>query len=386
MTPSPRVLMAVGVDAAVSRTPGPKRDYAQVSALVNADMIDLGAIERSAAARLIRFMFGSAPALAWLSFARRAGYDVIVTDGEHVGIPLALLLRCSRSPVRHITIGHRLSARKKRPFFRVLRAHARMDLIAVHARRQYGIAIDELGIEPGRLALVPYQVDTAFFQPRPVPEERLIVSAGLEFRDYATLFRAVEGLGADVVVAAASRWSRHKLATLAPPKNVRIDSLDYEALRALYARAALVVVPLADVDNQAGVTTILEAMAMGKAVIVSQSLGQTDVIEDRRTSGRGKLRPRTASFSRALAAPSGTAVQATGFYVAPGDPDELRRAIDFLLAHPVERLRLGEAGRHVAQSLFTVEQFGERMRDLITRAHRMADDAPLRSEVGRSQA
>jgi hypothetical protein len=36
-------------------------------------------------------------------------------------------------------------------------------------------------------------------------------------------------------------------------------------------------VPLLDVPFQAGVTTILEAMAMEKTVICSRTLGQTDV-------------------------------------------------------------------------------------------------------------
>ena len=38
--------------------------------------------------------------------------------------------------------------------------------------------------------------------------------------------------------------------------------------------------PLRETDFQAGVTTILEAMAMGKAVIATRTTGQTDVITD----------------------------------------------------------------------------------------------------------
>jgi len=48
--------------------------------------------------------------------------------------------------------------------------------------------------------------------------------------------------------------------------------LDHRHLRDLYARARFVVVPLRDVDFDAGVTTITEAMAMGKAV-VSTAIG-----------------------------------------------------------------------------------------------------------------
>ena len=211
-------------------------------------------------AAAIRSVFGPTAAQAWLAFRRRGDYDAIGTDGEHLGIPLALLLRFSRSAVRHVTIGHRLSARKKRLFFSLLGVHRRIDRVALHSRHQYDLSVRTLGIEPYRLSLIPYQVDTTFWTPQKTPAERLVVSAGLEHRDYPTLFRAVEGLDAQVVIGAASHWSRHAFADVARPANVRVDSFDYTSLRALYARAALVVVPLADIDNQAGATISRRAM------------------------------------------------------------------------------------------------------------------------------
>jgi glycosyltransferase involved in cell wall biosynthesis len=365
VTRAPRVLVVVGTDTTRDTIAGPRRDYAVLAALLNATILDRSAIDRSFAARMIHATLGAAPAQAWLAYRRRGDHEVIVTDGEHVGIPLALLLRLSRSPVRHVTIGHRLSARKKRLFFRLLGVHRRIDRVALHSRRQYDFAVGALGIEPHRLSLIPYQVDTTFWSPRAVPAERLVVSAGLEHRDYATLFRAVDGLDVQVVIGAASNWSRHAFADVARPHNVRVDSFDYASLRDLYARAALVVVPLADVDNQAGVTTILEAMAMGKPVVVTQSLGQTDVVEDRRLQARGALRQRPASLTRTFAEQAGIPLEPTGLYVAPGDADGLRRAISFLLEHPDERARLGRAARASAEAFFTVEQFAERMRSLV---------------------
>ncbi len=360
-----RVLIAVSADTSRDTNPGPRRDYAELASLLGADVLDRRAVDTSFIGRAIRSTLGPAPAQAWLAFRRRGRYDVIVTDGEHIGIPLALLLRCSRSPVRHVTIGHRLSARKKRPFFRTLRVHRRMDRIALHARHQYDAAVTGLGIEPGRLAVIPYQVDTEFWQPQAVSEEPLVVSVGLEYRDYATLFRAVAGSDIRVVIGAASHWSHHGFGGEAPPPNVQVGRFDYTTLRDLYARASIVVVPLVDVDNQAGITTILEAMAMGKPLIVTQSLGQTDVVEDRRRTSRGGLRSRPASLTRLIAERLGIPVEATGFYVAPGDADGLRRAIDYLLVHPEDRARLGASGRRVAQELFTVEHFAERMRSLV---------------------
>ncbi|HEY6202661.1 MAG TPA: glycosyltransferase family 4 protein [Candidatus Limnocylindria bacterium] len=363
---SPRVLLTVGTDTTRDTSDAPRRDFTVLAADLEATLLDRSAVERSRVARAIQAVLGFAPAQAWLAYRRRDAFDVIVTDGEHVGIPLALLLRTSRSPVRHVTIGHRLTSRKKRLFFRVLGVQRRIDRFALHSRRQRDVAVQKLDVRPDRVALIPYQVDTKFWAPRPSADERLIVSAGLEHRDYGTFFRAVTGLDAHVVVGAASHWSKHAFTHAKPPENVRIGTFDYAGLRSLYARAAIVVVPLNDVDNQAGVTTILEAMSMGRPVIVTQSLGQTDVVEDRRRNARGAMRQRPQSLARSLATDAGIPIEPTGFYVAPGDAAGLRKAIDYLLAHPEERERLGHAGRRLADELFTVERFAERMRALVT--------------------
>jgi glycosyltransferase involved in cell wall biosynthesis len=362
---SGRVLLVVGADAA-RENGAPRRDYDVVARAVGATILDRHAVDDSLVARLIRRFAGVAPAQAWLAFRRRGQHDVILTDGEHVAIPLAILLRLGRSRIRHVTIGHRLSSPKKRLFLRTLRAHDRIDKIALHSRHQYEFALGELGIPASRLALVPYHVDTRFWSPRDVEPERLVVSAGLEHRDYSTLMRAARGLNAEFVIGAASHWSRHGFSAEEQPVNVRVGSFDYRALRDLYARAALVVVPLHDVDNQAGVTTILEAMAMGKAVVVTQSVGQTDVVEDRRRRERGVPRARPESLIGLLASEHGLAPEPNGFYVPPGDPDALRRAITYLLDHPAERERLGRAGRSLVERILTVEQFADRIRDLLT--------------------
>src|SRR5205823_3109909 len=138
--------------------------------------------------------------------------------------------------------GHRITAAKKRPFFRWLRVHSHIARVALHSRRQYELAVDELQIPEDHLAFVPYQVDSEFWCPQQVPEERMICSARLEFRDYPTLVKAVDGFDVRVVIGAASHWSkRHNSATdTARPSTVEVGSFDYFALRDLYARSAIV--------------------------------------------------------------------------------------------------------------------------------------------------
>jgi glycosyltransferase involved in cell wall biosynthesis len=281
------------------------------------------------------------------------------------------LLKLARAHIAHVTIGHRITASKKVPFFRWLKVQSHITRIALHARAQYEAGVEQLDIDPAKLALVPYQVDTRFWQPQPVAEEDVICSAGLEFRDYPTLMHAVDGLDVQVVIGAASHWSkrRNTAAGVEQPSNITVAAFDYAALRAQYARAAIVVVPLDDTDFQAGVTTILEAMAMAKPVIVTHSLGQTDVVEDRRTITRGsRPRRRPDSLLGQLARSEGVSLEPTGFYVPPSDPAAMRRAIEYLLEHPEERRRLGAAGRRTVERLTTVDQYALRLRDLVDNA------------------
>ncbi len=382
--PAPRVLLVITADDALTpHRGGPRKDYRVLADTLGATTLDRTAISRSRILRRLAKFVGVAPLQAWLAFRQRSRYDVIFTDGEHIGIPLAILLKLTRSHAAHVTVGHRLTADKKRPFFKWLGVHSHIDRLMVHSSRQHELAVHELGIPEDRLALIPYQVDAGFWQPQPdIAEERLICSAGLEFRDYPTLVRAVDGLDVKVVIGAASHWSkRRNNAHDEPlPSNVQVAAFDYEALRRVYARAAIVVVPLNDIDFQAGVTTILEAMAMSKAVIVTHSRGQTDVVEDRRRATRGaeEVRQRPPSLLGELARSAGMPVRPSGFYVPPEDPGALRRAIEYLMEHPERRHELGAAGREIIEKLVTVELFAERIRQLIDSA--VASKPGTRSE------
>lgn len=351
----------------------PRKDYAIIGRRLQADILEWSAARATPRLRLLCKLIGIARVQAWLAFQRRGQYDVILTDGEHIGIVLALLLKLARASVRHITIGHRISARKKRPFFRLLGVQSHLHTVILHSRYQYELAIERLGFKEEQLALFPYQVDTDFWHPMSAPEQRLIVSAGLEFRDYPTLFKAVDGLDVQVIVAAASHWSRRRNTALGVhrPENVTVSSLNYQELRELFARAAIVAVPVDDVDFQAGITTILEAMAMGKVVVATHTYGQTDVIEDRRSAtrageGTGE-RSRPMSLLRNVADEAEVMIEPNGFYVPPHDPGALQRAIVYLLEHPEDREQLGAAGRRAVERLMTVDQFAERIAQVVER-------------------
>jgi glycosyltransferase involved in cell wall biosynthesis len=262
-------------------------------------------------------------------------YDIVFSDGEHVGIPLALALRATANTTPHLVIGHHMTTRAKAPLFRSLRAHERMSRILVHSLRQGDLAHHELGIPVGKLAYVPYYADTEFWSAQPGGEQRLVLAAGREHRDYATLAEACCDVDARVFVAAGSVHSPSASTRLPVrwPSNFDMGFAGYTELRDLYQRAAVVVVPLIDTDFQAGVTTVLEAMSMGKAVVVTRTTGQSSVVHD----------------------------GITGITVAPGDGAEMRDAVEYLLDSPSERRRLGEAAREAVVAGFGVEAYARRL-------------------------
>src|SRR5579864_4173919 len=120
----PRVLLVITADDA--RKPhmrGPRKDYRVLGDVLNADTIDRSTVRSSGFLSLLARYAGMATVQAWQAFRQRNQYDVILTDGEHIGIPLALLLKLTRSKVKHVTIGHRLTAFKKKLFFKWLKVH-----------------------------------------------------------------------------------------------------------------------------------------------------------------------------------------------------------------------------------------------------------------------
>lgn len=270
---------------------------------------------------------------------KQRDFDRVFTNGENLAIPWTFLesLPGSRAYyARHVTIGHHVSPGKKRVFFKRLKLHRHLEKILVYANTQYVYARDILGIEDVRLALVAFHADTQFWRPQPDIEvyPGQIASAGLEWRDYPTLIEAVRPLTEVTLrLAASSPWSKHtnETADRTLPPHVSARRYSYEELRNLYASSAFVAVPLYENDFQAGVTTLLEAMAMGKAVVVTRTTGQTDVIVEGEN----------------------------GLTVAPGDVDGWRSAIARLQENPALRDRLGRNARVWVEENASLERWIE---------------------------
>ena len=320
-------------------------DYLALAEELQADLLDYAEARRRSGrvGRLIERAGGANALLAWATFRAARRYEAVLTDGEQVGLPYAALCRLrrrSRLP-RHSMIVHIMSVRKKVLLFKSLRLRDRIDALIVYSSSQQDFATTELGVRADRVYQTTFMVDCEFFSPDVVEPagRRMICSAGLEFRDYETLVAAVDGLDVDVVIAAASPWSKRAstIEGAAMPSNVSVTKLSLADLRQLYADALFVVMPLVETDFQAGITTILEAMAMGKAVVCTRTRGQTDTIVD----------------------------EVTGLYVPVGDSAAWRTAIQRLLDDPVEMTRLGAAGRERVEQTADLPVYAKRLAEIV---------------------
>ena len=335
------------IAAAVAGDAHPTMDYDALKTGIEArgscaELYDYRALEAETdgLVKLARKALGKDIALAVAGWRRRKDYSCLFTNGENVGIFLALLLRLSgKKRPGHVTIGHRLSTGKKKLFLGTLKLWQEMDTIFVYATTQLKHGENVLGIPESHLELIPFHADARFWRPRPdmvdvVEDEKQVSAAGLEWRDYPTLLAAAEHLpDTNFPLAAASPWSKHTNETekRTMPANVSARRYEYQELRELYASSAVVAVPLYENDFQAGITAILEAMACGKAVVVTRTEGQTDAIIDGEN----------------------------GLYVPVGDPGAWEKAIRRLQDDPALRQRLGSNARIWIEKHATLDRWVE---------------------------
>lgn len=355
--------IAQGIKEQIAQKKRPYADYMAMADTFGADLLDYGEARRQSSwfGGLLEKVGGPNLLMAWSCFTQRHRYEVIFTDGEQIGMPLALLTKFfgvfGGRGARHLMIVHILSVGKKMLFFDWLRIQSDIDIFFVYSTWQKRFIENRWNVPSERVVFTPFMVDADFFAPHQVTagaselskelllpaletrkeayagiadagtsangetsrKQPMICSVGLEFRDYPTLMKAVKGLDVHVVVAAGSPWSKREDSTAGEeiPKNVTVRRFTQYDLRQVYGDCNFMVMPLYNVDFQAGVTAILEAMAMSKAVICSQTPGQTDVVVEGET----------------------------GLYVPPGDAEALKKAIEYLLNNPQEAERMGRAGR-----------------------------------------
>ncbi len=270
----------------------------------------------------------------------RKKFDVVISWSDKNGLLFASLLKLTHTKFPHVALMFWISKPRKAAILKRVHSHISTMILWTSTHRDF--AINHLGIPPEKIRFITYYVDHKFFRPMPRETDR-ICSVGVEMRDYPTLIKAMRGL--DIKCHIAAGMTRGFLQDTVKaiyrepelPPNLTVGLVPMNELRNLYARSRFVVTPLLPTDSDNGLTAILEAMAMGKAVICSRTKGQVDVIID------GK----------------------TGIFVPQGDPVALREAIKYLWENPAVAEEMGREGRKRIEEKFTWDQFVDNIKNIV---------------------
>jgi len=309
---------------------------------LNADLLDKRYLRELPTWK--RFLYALLP--VWLAqvieaYFQRRNYDAILSWGERLTLGFALVLRLTSARVPHIALMYSISKKKKAWLLKL--AQKKIDRIILWTASQRQFAVNELQIPEEKVVSVHWGVDQIFYRPMGAKTD-MICSAGREMRDYGTLIRALRDAPIRCHIAAYSvprkndAWIK-AVEDLKPlPPHITISRMqNVVELRALYAKSRFVVVPLLQNETDSGTTVILQAMAMGKAVICSKTRGQRDHVED------GK----------------------TGIYVPVGDSRALHEAIRYLWDNPEVAERMGREGRKRVEQYHTLDQFVHKVKCVV---------------------
>ncbi len=313
----------------VSTDSAPRVDYVELAKRLGAELIGhdsfdaswyrwIGPIERRAKIDVIESLY---------TMRRLSKYNLVYSTSEKMAIPLAALLALTNQDIPHLVFAHKLSSGLKSYLFTLLPLYKNFGHIISDCTTQTKYAINHLGMPDAKVDFVHHAVDQRFYRPLDVAENGYILAVGQEQRDYKTLLQAVSAAKVKLVIVASSSWSTNRVHLDEIGETTVVSNISYQELRTLYAGARLVVVPLFNVDYAAGNTTLLEAMAMAKPVIVSGTSGIQDYVVHNETA----------------------------ICVPPMSSEELLDAILFLLNRPHDRKRLGTNARQAVEECMNLD-------------------------------
>jgi glycosyltransferase involved in cell wall biosynthesis len=274
--------------------------------------------------------------------------DVVLSTVDTVGLPFVLLRRARlvpQTPFVYVSVGllDRIACLRGERMERwYLEAFGAAGAVVAYGHGEADALRDWLSAlrAPPTVELVPFGVDTAAFTPSAAPPDVDVVSIGADpQRDYTALARLARSTPS---ISYTAVTAPPQAATLTGIANVAVEtSVPFSAIPGLLARARVVVLPVRDNLYSGATTTLLQAMAMAKPVVVT----------------------RTAAIAAGYGLVDGENVR----LVAPGDDAALEASVGRLLAAPDEAAALGRRARaHVERSLGW-ERYVDTMRGILVR-------------------
>ncbi len=312
-------------------------DYLELGRLPGHGYLDYNHVSRSGLARRIEDLLrlDLRQAVQAAKIVRREGYTQVFSMSERVGIPLAMILD---RRVRHVVqMAHGLSL-PKLTSIQALGMARRWRQIIAPTEAEAQVMRQAFGAEAKRVHMLHYVIDTDFYNPANCPVvpagEDHIESLGLSYRDYPTLVAAMRRLPQiRCYLRIGSTWYDYHTAVgrRKIPDNLAFKPYVHPAvLRECYLQSRFSVIPLRRTTQwSAGCTTVMQAQAMGRAVIATRTPGMEEYLQDGET----------------------------GILVPPSDPEALAEAIQYLWENPRVAEEMGRRGEMRAREMFSFDKW-----------------------------
>jgi glycosyltransferase involved in cell wall biosynthesis len=265
--------------------------------------------------------------------------DVIYCNSEVSGLPIAALCRNQAERPKIAIFVHNLDRFRGRLALRLLQARSQVDWFLACSQYQVDFLQKYLNLPAKKSTFFWDSTDQKFFLPGPSSAQKqrpLIISVGLEQRDYRTLAAATADLPVDVKISGFSKDAR-ALARAFPevlPNNMSQSFYEWPELLQLYRDADIVVVPTFPCRYAAGLTVMTESMACGRPTIVTATEGLQAYL----SGNEGVVS------------------------VPPGDPAAMRQAIVRLLENREEAAHLAQLASNTAKERNDSDNFIEQLK------------------------
>lgn len=265
--------------------------------------------------------------------------DIAITWEESTAVPMLAGLGAGRMFSGVIWATDTVEAGHHGPGVALIRRALRqMDGLWTLSRPQVAAVQEWLGADSPPVHFLPFGVDHEFYAPAPYPDRPHIVSGGGDRdRDPATLFAALDQVlrvrpGVAVTVQTGSK--------LAPPDGVIVvPTLTHVEMARMLASASVVAIPTRANMHASAITVALEAMSVGRPVVVSDTPGMRD---DYFADGFDS------------------------FVVPTYDADALAERVIWLLDHPDQAAEIGSRGSSRVERQHTSATMCSALAGLIT--------------------
>jgi glycosyltransferase involved in cell wall biosynthesis len=251
---------------------------------------------------------------------------------------LAGIYRKPMSIIVHHPIKNKEILKNKLLFTLLFNGHDQFLCLTKEIKQQFE---EELSISPDRVRVIEWGTDLSFYDPcnaqHATNANPFIISAGKTFRDYDTLVNALNGTEVSLKIYCSgqsapsiSEFSSNIEVIFNHPTN---NAISYRDLLLEYQKSHAIAIPLPDTRNLAGLTSLLDAMAMGKAVIITRNK-QIDIDIEK---------------------------EKIGLVVEPGDVLGWRDAVSYVIEHPEAAIEMGRRGRYLCEKKYNLDVFSSNL-------------------------